>query len=156
MHDERNAVVRVGFDEPIVLLRHLVAPDTSRAAGEVAAMRPLLRGGGRAVLLVIDQAIPPPNFAALKLYRDLIESEPSLEWIAIVNPHGGFALTIAAGVMAQLLKFTRLSGRMATFTELGPACTWLAGRLEAVVDLESVGEGLDELFFYTPEVASVG
>lgn len=157
MSEGRRAVVRVGYEAPIVLLRHVCAPDSTRALAEVAAMRHHLEDGARAVMLLVDEAIPPPSFSALRHYRDLAASTTEIEWVALVTGDGGFGLTIAAAGMAQLIKLTRLAGHMGSFTELGPACTWLASRLRVVVDLEAVSEGFEDLLALPPpRMASTG
>ncbi|MCA9686857.1 MAG: hypothetical protein KC457_32125 [Myxococcales bacterium] len=144
MDGSRAAVVRVGFVPPVVLLRHVVAPNGARAGAEVEGMSTHLRDGGRAVLVYIDRAIPPPSFTALSHFRRFIERERALECIALVAP-AGLGSAVANGVVERLVKFTRLAGRLGTFNELDSACAWLAASSSEAVDAGPIGEALTAL-----------
>jgi hypothetical protein len=129
------------------LLRHIRAPGQLRAAGEVVAIERLLaEHGARAMIFLVDVALPPPSFAALREYRSFLESDSRLEKIAMVTPNDtDFAQTIAASVLLQVLRMTRLSGSMRSFDSLIPACDWLEQVLEEPLDFDAIADGFEAL-----------
>ena len=153
MVTERIARVRLDFEAPIVLLRHLRAPSHARAIAEVVGITELLEEhGGRALLVLIEEPVPPPSYPALREFRKLFRPETRLERIAILTPTAtGFGHTIAVSVVVQILRMTPLAGAMRGFTELTPACMWLSETLDVVLDVESIGERLDALRASRPE-----
>ena len=146
MPDPRHAVVRVCYHAPLILVRHLRAPDQARAAGEVAEIQRHMRQGGRMILLLIDETLPPPSFAAIKEFRVLFDRDSSLEHLVMITPGAsGFAYTIATSTAMQALRMTRLAGKLSTHHELMAACMKISELLEQAIDVEAIAELFDEL-----------
>lgn len=137
--------VRVATVGEVVLLRHFRAPGLERARGEVAALEhAIVHEGATALIVWIDEAIPPPSFEVLRLFLRIPKIDPGLEHIAVVVPQAGFSLAIASSVIRQLLRLTRLAGAVEAFTELLPTCAWLSRHHEGI-DALAIEERLYEL-----------
>lgn len=140
-------VARVG---PLVLLHHPWAPDATRALEEYEAIEGFTRSPDppqvRALLAVLGELTPPPPFTALRHYRHLVEHVEAIEFVAVViGEEQGFGETIALAVLRQLVHLTRMSERVETFRELGPALRRLSAKLDGQLDVNAAVAALAEL-----------
>lgn len=98
------------------------------------------------ILLLIDETLPPPSFAAIKEFRALFSDESPLEHLVMITPGAtGFAYTIATAAAMQALRMTRLAGKLSSHHELLSACMKISELLDQAIDVEAIGELFDEL-----------